>query len=370
MVSTNLAGVYAWQGKYQKSLDALQYFDTISYTPQPEIIISNLNTIAFSNYKLQRFKEAFFAMDSLHTLEMKRMSQNRAQTLMNLETKYQTEKKEKENLVLKQKNLQQTAKNRTLILLVALVVFVLIIVLLSVYFVLRARKLKSIQEKSELENKQLRLQNEKMQLEQKALRSQINTHFIFNALDVTQREISSGSGLQARNHLSEIIKLIRLNLENASDSVISLEDEIHCVRTYLKVCSMIYKNRFTYEIEIDEKIDLENCAIPPMLVQPHLENAIIHGVLPCETKGIIRLSIDSQHEILHCQITNSAPEIKKERAQHEYKRKSMGMEVTLQRLKANNEPHQVSSEIQAGFVEQGGEKMYQVDFQIYSEAFY
>lgn len=202
-------------------------------------------------------------------------------------------------------------------------------------------------------------------LNQKALKSQINTHFIFNALDVTRRFITNNQFTEAQTHLAEVTKLIRLTLENASDKVISLEDEINCLRAYLEVCHMLYPGKFEYKIQVDDHIEQDALGIPPLLIQPFVENAVVHGAFSENQKGKIHLGFVSQGNVITCEIRNTISSSPKNES-NPYKRKSMGMDITQQRIRNNNEPHNVSSQIQ--FDQKEG--VITVQFSLYADYLY
>lgn len=132
-------------------------------------------------------------------------------------------------------------------------------------------------------------------LEQKLLRSQMNPHFIFNALNSIKHFVLKNESQQAGEHLTDFSRLMRLILESSRKELIALEDEIHILESYLKLERLQKNNSFTYTIQLSEQIkeEMDSIQIPPLLIQPLLENAIIHG-LPSngEEHGQVRVSLD------------------------------------------------------------------------------
>ncbi len=124
-------------------------------------------------------------------------------------------------------------------------------------------------------------------LEQRLLRSQMNPHFIFNALASIQGFMFKKDTLKAGKYLSNFSKLIRNILEGSREDVITLEKEISTITNYLELQKLRYGDKFDYKIDIDKDLDTEEIQIPPMLVQPFIENAIEHGIKNKEGSGII-----------------------------------------------------------------------------------
>ena len=124
-------------------------------------------------------------------------------------------------------------------------------------------------------------------VEQQLLLTQINPHFIFNSLTAIQSFIFRKDPLQAGKYLSSFAKLIRLILENSRLESASIEREIKTLRLYFDLQTLRFEGKFDCKIEIDETIDLEETTIPPMLIQPFIENSIEHGFIQLSEKGII-----------------------------------------------------------------------------------
>ena len=130
----------------------------------------------------------------------------------------------------------------------------------------------------------LELNNRLNALEQQSLNASMNRHFIFNALNSIQYFINTQDKLSANKYLSKFAQLIRKNLDSSAsgENKVTLDEEIQRLKLYLSLESMRFSGRFDYVFEIDEDIASEEICIPPMLFQPFIENAIIHGILPNE----------------------------------------------------------------------------------------
>jgi len=113
----------------------------------------------------------------------------------------------------------------------------------------------------------------------------MNPHFIFNALNSIQALISQKDNKAARYQLAKFSKLMRSILENSRAQTIPLEDEIQTLENYLTIECSSRGNTFDFEVTTDKNIDIEEVMIPPMMLQPFVENAIIHGVAHLTEKG-------------------------------------------------------------------------------------
>ncbi len=117
-------------------------------------------------------------------------------------------------------------------------------------------------------------------LKHQAMNSLLSPHFIFNSLTSIQNYINSNNSLKASEYLAKFSRLIRMIIEKAAQSEILLKDEITRLTYYLELEKERFKNKFDYKITVDEKLDVNTVAIPNMIIQPHAENCIIHGILP------------------------------------------------------------------------------------------
>jgi len=136
-----------------------------------------------------------------------------------------------------------------------------------------------------------------LQAEKRALLSQMNPHFIFNSLNSIQHFIIQKDDVQANNYLTDFSGLIRRILENSKKNLIPLYEEISTLSLYLNMEKMRFENGFEFQIAKDHRIDYNETMIPPMLIQPLLENAIWHGLMPMKSGG--KLSISFTYEVTY-----------------------------------------------------------------------
>ncbi len=212
---------------------------------------------------------------------------------------------------------------KTWVLGLALMVF-----LLGIYFFYRWRMNRAIQLSQQKANA-LEIQNELLRLEQSALQLQMNPHFLFNALQSIQHSIMTGEKEVARRDLQRFSKLMRSMLEQSRQKAILLEEETEGLKLYLETERMLRPDRFDFVIDIDPELDPSFIKIPPMLIQPFVENAIKHGV-PSDKKGMINVSFEAKGRHISCEIRDNGHGFGKTTSQH----KSAGLDVTRSRLKS------------------------------------
>ena len=210
----------------------------------------------------------------------------------------------------------------------SLAVLVLLIVVLIIVFRIK-RKNKVLREKFEMEKNLI-------ELEQKALRLQMNPHFIFNVLTSIHNLIILNDPDKARYALSKFSKLMRLVLENSREKFISVDDEIETLENYVQLEKLTSGLDMELEIEMDENFDPAEEILPPLMIQPFVENAIIHGLKEIDYQGKIKVGFKllSEH-LLECYVEDNgrgrakAAEIN---AQKENYHKSTALQVTQERL--------------------------------------
>lgn len=187
--------------------------------------------------------------------------------------------------------------------------------------------------------------------EMTALRAQMNPHFLFNSLNSIDSYIIKNETHKASEYLNNFARLIRLILQNSRSNYVNLKDEIDALELYMKMESLRFKDKFDYEIKVDENIDVESIDIPPMLMQPYVENAIWHGLMHKQNgqPGKVTLSIQNQNDALHCIIVDNgigrerAMEIRASRPTRG--KKSVGMEITQDRISMINKLYNTNTSV-------------------------
>ena len=171
-------------------------------------------------------------------------------------------------------------------------------------------------------------------LENKTLRSQLNPHFIFNALASIQRYMNEHPE-KAQNYLAKFGKLMREVLENSEKESISLADEFKMLKKYIDLESIRVTNGFEVEFVINENVDEETLQVPPLIFQPIVENAIWHGVANATSKGKIMIRARVENDFLKVEIENKNNEpapLQKQRVAEQGNKKSFGLQIVRERL--------------------------------------
>lgn len=177
------------------------------------------------------------------------------------------------------------------------------------------------------------IQREQAELKLKALQAQINPHFIFNCLNSIHYCIKNKQSETAADYLLKFSYLVRRVLENSPLQAIPLQEDLEILKAYLDLEQLRSENQFTYAIKMDENIDLENTAVPMLIVQPFVENSIWHGLPARANGGHIQL----HYQLIHDQLCITAEDNGKgppTSQQHPAKRYSLGKKLIEEQLKA------------------------------------
>ncbi|WP_299670329.1 histidine kinase [uncultured Polaribacter sp.] len=206
-------------------------------------------------------------------------------------------------------------------------------------------------------NKQQKLANNLLAL--KSMRSQMNPHFIFNALNSVNSFIAVNDERNANRYLSEFSVLMRAVLENSDEDFIPLNKEVELLELYVKLEHNRFKDKFDYQIHVDENINLEQFSIPPMLLQPYIENAIWHGLRYKKEKGNLEIAVTKKDsETISIAIIDNgigrkhSQEIK---TKHQLKQKSKGMSTIKNRIAILNDMYKDRISVEVSDVLETGE---------------
>src|SRR5690606_23312547 len=189
--------------------------------------------------------------------------------------------------------------------------------------------------------------------ELKALLAQMNPHFIFNSLNSINDFISKNDVEYASNYLTKFAKIMRQTLENSMQNDIPLEEDLKMLELYLQVESMRLNNKFTYAINIENSIDLENTLVPPLILQPFIENSIWHGLSNKASDGHIDISIKKEDNMLVCTVDDNGvgrtlkPEV------DSTGNKSLGIRITKSRIDILNKKKHANGSLKMIDKEQG-----------------
>ncbi|PQJ69633.1 tetratricopeptide repeat-containing sensor histidine kinase [Polaribacter butkevichii] len=212
--------------------------------------------------------------DSLQ-LNVSRLEQNRLLNFANVN--YEVKQKETEI------NHQKEINSRNQWLLISTVLLFVLLAIVTAFYIY---------------NTKLRAANKASKLEQSLLRIQMNPHFIFNTLAAIQNITLEGNPIKSSNYIAKFSKLIRQNFDYVRKDAISLDKEIAMISNYIETQQLRFNNVFTYSLEINNSIDTTKIQVPPMLLQPFLENAIEYGLKEKKEGGKLQLKIEKEGQEL------------------------------------------------------------------------
>jgi len=255
------------------------------------------------------------------------------------------EYEQKIELLNKEKEIQQVQLQKQSLqknILTVSIIFLLILAAIIFRNIVLKRKNEKQQLKHEIELQQLdsekakaELQQQATELEMQALRAQMNPHFIFNSLNSINRFILQNDRLQASEYLTKFSRLVRMILQNSAASLITLESELESLELYLNLEAVRFDHHFTYKISSPDDLDIEVLKVPPLIIQPYVENAIWHGLMHKKEKGQLSINAFEENEYLLIKISDNG--IGRKQAallagKSVTKHKSMGLEITAHRI--------------------------------------
>ena len=206
-------------------------------------------------------------------------------------------------------------------------------------------------------NQELNKMNEQVaRVELASLRSQMNPHFIFNSLNSIHKYIWENKQDDASEYLTKFSKLVRMILENSKEKEIPLSKELEGLQLYIELEHRRCNNKFDYSITVDPSFNTSNVLIPAMIIQPYVENAIWHGLVQKEGHGQLTISITKGIKQLTCIIEDDGIGRKKAAAIKEQKQdvhKSMGLDITAERLNLLSKESGVISSVQIIDIDDG-----------------
>ncbi|WP_316808253.1 histidine kinase [Pedobacter agri] len=285
-------------------------------------------------YKMKGdYARALEAAQAAHKIVLKNNEAIEAVKVAEMSEQYETEKKDRNIAELKGRNklnetiIQQQRSSMFLIVLIFLGV-------ISFFFIFyRQQRLKE-------KNKLLKSDNQRLIMEQKMLQAQLNPHFIFNAIANLQSIVASGHIDESVRYLKSFSGLLRGILEQNRKDFIEIAEEVTSLNNYIQLQQMRYAGVFDYQIDVDQQLDLNETFIPPMLIQPFVENAIEHGFRNIAYKGLLLISFKIKDDMLLIEVDdNGSGLVHNTKDQH--KKQSLAQIILKERFdllfKSNNQ---------------------------------
>jgi len=312
-----------------KDKEAIQYFERSSALAEeigtPEQVKESEKELSGLYEKLGDSKQSLFHYKKYTAAKDNINSSENIKSMVREEMNYEFERKEALQKVENEKRLalynEQGKRHRQQLFFTALLALLLFSIAFLVYSRLQLKK-------------RLTLQRDLAEYEQKALHLQMNPHFVFNCLGSISSFIVQNGTDSAIKYLSKFSKLMRLTLEYSKESLIPIDREIEGLQNYLELEQLRFNKMFEFSITKDPNIE-DDMAIPPLLLQPFVENAIIHGIVPKKEYGNIYVDFKLDDDKMVCTVTDDGIGINRSRRLKENSvtvHKSMALEITKKRL--------------------------------------
>lgn len=321
LVLYNLGMAYLEENQLEPALHYTQQAsETAKKFQANDLLMRALTLEASILHKFGNDTDAFQQLQKAVQIKDSIFNLRQTEQIEELKAKYDTERHILENNNLKLANQKNEIIIKQQKLLFWLLIIISLLLLVFVWLILQKRraadKLKAVE------------------LEQKLLRSQMNPHFIFNSLTVIQHYILNKSTRQALNQLSALATLMRLILENSRQEFIPFNKELQTLQLYLELQQERFAGQFDYKLETDAALEAENPSIPPMMMQPFIENAIEHGFIGLAEKGLITIRYKPDNTFLRCEVEDNGIGIEASlNAKTGTEHQSLGLGITLQRLR-------------------------------------
>lgn len=318
----NIGKLWSLQGKHAEARRYFQQSVDLSLAWRFKYILTEVYKAMAADYKASGdFKRSLESMDTSLLYKDSILNEKSALALAQTQAIYEVDRKDNQIKLLEHdKQISELRTKRNVVYTLSMAGFLLMLAV-GGFFYIRHRNLET--------NKQT------LQLELRSLRAQMNPHFIFNSLSSIHRFIWSNNQEEASDYLTKFSRLMRMILDNTQHTFISLNKELESLRLYLDLEKLRCNNVFEYRIEVDEEINEEEVMIPPMIIQPYVENAIWHGLVHKSGKGLLEIAVNLKGRTLICTVTDNgigrkkAIEIKEKKGQTH---RSMGMQVTEGRI--------------------------------------
>ncbi len=317
-----LSHCYAYLGKIKLALNQMdsanlylnkaEEYATEVHSIENLILISETRTRFYK--EKQNWRLAMQALNVTNSLKDSIKESKYQKEIQTLEIGYQTEKKEQQIEILSAEN---KIKNQRLRLGIAIII-ILVLGLAFAYYVSIIRK------------RNAKLNQEKLQ--QQLLKSQMNPHFIFNALGSIQNFMYQNDSKSAARYMGNFASLTRSILNNSSADFVTLDEEISTLKNYLELELMRVNNAFVYNMEYSEDLETEFINIPPMLLQPFIENSIKHGVKDMDSGGIITVRFKEENNLILVEVEDNGAGINSSKNEKQSNHISMATGIFNKRI--------------------------------------
>lgn len=331
------SNIYNKIGDYQKSITNLLIAEELSKkTNLVKKLLTSYQSLAFVYNQSEDYEKAFIKLNEYHNLKDSLYSIDKINEINKLQIIHETGEKNKaiellqKDKLIKEIKLKRSNQAKLIWILISISIFFLLLLLRYRFKTKTATNLLIQQANQQIFNKKL------ADAEMHALRAQMNPHFLFNCLNSINNFIIKNEQELASEYLSKFSKLIRKVLSNSKEPKITLSNELEALDLYIQMEQLRFNNKFSYEINVDEEVEADYLEVPPLIIQPYVENCIWHGLMhKKDADGKLRIKIYQENNILVCIIEDNgigrvaAEAVKSKSAE---KNKSFGMSITKERL--------------------------------------
>jgi tetratricopeptide (TPR) repeat protein len=325
-----LGEVSAWNRNLNRALEHYQM--SLSYAEEAKSLnlqFEALENIALIQAKRNDYQKAYTTKTRAVVLKDSFNSVDKKEEIARLESKYKYDAEkallqsqfENEQAIIESEVRQQRFVNR-----MTISGGIAFLIALAIGFLLYKKRSDAIAEKKIAD-----FNTKVAETELKALRSQINPHFIFNSLNSISDYMAKNDVDTANDYLIKFARLTRSILENSEKRAITLEEDLELTRIYIEIEALRLKNKLLHTISVDPNIDIDNTMVPPMLMQPFIENSIWHGIDKKDTSGRIDIHIQRENEMIVCSIDDDGVG-RKQITKGESVKSSLGIKITESRL--------------------------------------
>ncbi len=258
------------------------------------------------------------AKDSLY-------NQSMVASVEEMEAKFESARKENENNRLKVETAEQAleierGRQKMWYAIGGAVILILLVIVLVV-------RQKAVNQRKETE-----FTRRQADLEQRALRARMNPHFLFNALSTMQHMYVNGKTREANEFMADFSHLLRNILDNTGKKLITIREELNTLDMYVALEKERFENELTYHLDVDEEVDTDGILVPPMIIQPFVENAIWHGIAPKQSGRIdVKIFMDGA-DILEVEVVDDGVGLNNGNGNGRPSHKSQGISLTAERL--------------------------------------
>jgi tetratricopeptide (TPR) repeat protein len=287
-------------------------------------MINTLNNLISSNFIYKNYNEAISWQTIRDSVQEIRWKKEKEELLSFANVNYEVLKKEQEVL-------QQKQKSRNNYMILSFMVLLLIILLFAITAMYSNLRLRSEKNTTELEHKLLRIQ--------------MNPHFIFNTLAAIQHIILDGDHVKSIKIIAKFSRLMRQTFEYVRRESISLNQEISMISNYVETQQARFNHKFIYLLNVDKTIDLDKVKIPPMLLQPFIENSIEYGLRHLKKPGKLRVDILSEGDFLQFKVRDNGIGRSKMKEYEQSDKEIHATDVFISRLKKRRFDEELSFKV-------------------------